>query len=176
MNTRKVSITGAVIAGLFMGLAAFLLGGLHGNEAVNLLEDSLDGLSLLCNTVTLAGATILALLLTLLSVSLGTSAKLKKSHYVQIKRLAKADTVVLISSIIIFQLFNIPITEAENIPTEVYRWIYWGVLGVTSLLSGAMVFIVLLLYTTFINIVTIVGFDGEHHLIVDEDEEEEINE
>jgi uncharacterized protein YybS (DUF2232 family) len=172
MNTQRVSITGGVIAAVILCLAGWLLGGLHGQEALVLLEKSIRGFELLCNTIILACATILALLLTLLSVSIGTKVSLKQKHYVQIRRLATADTVVLITAVIIFQLLNIPITKAENVPTDIYDYIYWATLGITSILCGAFIFVVLLLYTTFRNLVDIVGFDGVHRLQKEEEEKE----
>ena len=71
-----------------------------------------------------------------------------------------------------FQFFNIPITESDNLPTEWFSYIYWATLFFSSLLSGLMVTVILLLYATVTNIICIVGLDKDHDL-VDEDDGDE---
>lgn len=53
----------------------FSVGELSGDEAKVLIKNSLEGLSMLCNTIILASATILTLLLTLLGLSTGSKLK-----------------------------------------------------------------------------------------------------
>ena len=125
----------------------------------------------------LASATILALLLTLLGISSGTESKLKDSHYLEVLNIAKIDTMLFIVTLIMFQLFNIPITESDNVPTTWFTTIYWITLFMSSLLSGAMVVVILMLYNTVTNIILIVGLKQDHELIYkDEDVEEQKDE
>lgn len=166
------SIYGGLAAAIFTGLGAFLLGDISGYEAKSLITTSLDGINMLCNTIVLASATILALLLTLLGISTGTKSRIKPAHYKQVLTIAKFDTVLFVSALILFQFFNIPITESENLPTEWFAYIYWATLFFSSLISGFMVTVILLLYTTVTNIITIVGL-GDDHYLVDKDEIEE---
>lgn len=152
------SLYGGLIAALFTGAGVFLVGNLSGYEAKMLIENSLPTLTMLCNTVSLAAATILALLLTLLGVSSGSSDRLDRDHYMQVILVAKWTTVVFILAILSFQLFSIPITETDGISSNTYRWIYWSSLGLSSILSGAMVTIILLLYNSIKNLIEIIGF------------------
>ena len=76
----KRAIIGGLISLGFIGLGTFMLGNLSGYEAKVLIKSSLTGLNTLCNTIVLASATILALMLTLLGVSSGTNSKLKNDH------------------------------------------------------------------------------------------------
>lgn len=128
---------------------------------------------MLCNTIVLASATILALLLTLLGISSGTDTKLKKGHYLQVLFIAKMDTILFVTAIVLFQIFNIPITEAENLPMEWFTTIYWSTLFFSLLLSGgALVSVILLLYLTVNNIIQIVGLGkSNHEMIMDEEGE-----
>lgn len=169
---NKWSLFGGILATLFTGTGVFLLGNLSGYEAKQLITTSLSGINMLCNTIILASATILALLLTLLGISTGTKSKLKNAHYYQVLNIAKFDTVLFVGALVLFQLFNIPITEAKNVPTNWFEQIYWATLFFSSLLSGMMVTVILLLYTTVTNIIKIVGLGKDHYLIT----EEEINE
>ena len=164
-SKNKRSLYGGLAAAVFTGLGAFLLGDLSGYEAKVMISTSLSGINMLCNTIILASATILALLLTLLGISTGTESKIKNAHYKQVLNIAKFDTILFVGALVLFQLFNIPITESESLPTEWFAYIYWATLFFSSLLSGLMVTVILLLYTTVVNIINIVGLGEDHYLI-----------
>lgn len=172
IKNHKRPLYGGLIATIFTGLGVFLLGNVSGYEAKQLISTSLSGINMLCNTIVLASATILALLLTLLGISTGTESKLKKDHYTQVLAIANFDTILFIGALILFQLFNIPITEADNVPTSWYTMIYWTTLFFSSVLSGMMITVILMLYTTVTNIIHIVGLGKDHYLISDEEMEE----
>ncbi|MGS2727033.1 hypothetical protein ACU8DI_10535 [Psychroserpens sp. BH13MA-6] len=169
LNNRR-AIYGGLITFMIIAVGVFLLGNISGYEAKNLLNASLSGINMLCNTIVLASATILALLLTLLGISSGTESQLKDGHYIEVLNIAKIDTILFIVTLVMFQLFNIPITESNEVPTNWFRIIYWSTLLVSSMLSGAMVVVILMLYNTVTNIIMIVGLKQDHELIYkDED-------
>ncbi len=170
---NKLSIYGGIATTIFTGLGAFVLGDISGYEAISLIESSLSGFIMLCNTIVLSSATILALLLTLLGISTGTKSKIKAAHYNQVLNIAKFDTVLFVGALILFQLFNIPITESNNVPTDWFAYIYWITLFFSSVLCGLMVTVILLLYSTVVNIITIVGLGKDHYLISQEEVEQE---
>ncbi len=168
------SLYGGLIAAIITGTGVFLLGNVSGYEAKNLITSSLPGINMLCNTIALASATILALLLTLLGISSGSSSKLKKEHYLQVMAIAKLDTILFVISIILFQVFNIPITESDELPTTWYSNIYWATLFLSSLLSGGIVSVIFMLYNTVINMIKIVGLgEKDHPLVFHEDDKED---
>ncbi|MAP81076.1 MAG: hypothetical protein CL526_08300 [Aequorivita sp.] len=174
LKSNKLALIGGVISTLFIGLGIFLLGNVSGYEAKQLLEGSVRGINMLCNTVVLATATILTLLLTLLGISSGSQSKLKADHYYQVLSIAKIDTVLFVSALILFQLFNIPLTESDNVPVSWYTAIYWATLLSSSIISGMLVTVILLLFSTVRNIIRIVGLGEDHPLISsDEDEDDE---
>ncbi len=170
---NKRALLGGTVSACIIGLGVFVLGNVSGYEAKHLLNASLPGINMLCNTIILASATILALLLTSLGISSGIESKLKDQHYYEILNIAKIDTVLFIGVLILFQLFNIPITEAENVPTQWFKIIYWATLLASSIISGAMVVVILMLYNTVTNIVIIVGLGKEHPLINSSDVNQE---
>lgn len=120
----KRAILGGILALGVIGLGTFMLGHLSGYEAKELIKVSIGGLNTLCNTIVLASATILALMRTLLGVSSGTSSRLKEDHYNNIMRIAKVDTVLFVVALLSFLLFNLPVTESENIPANWFNVIY----------------------------------------------------
>ncbi len=168
---NRRALYGGIFAAIITGIGAFILGNLSGYEAKILIKSSLPGINTLCNTIVLASATILALLLTLLSVSSGSKSRLKDDHYTQVLRIARIDTAVFIVAMICFQLFNLPITEAEDVPSNWYASIYYFSLGMSSILSGALISVVIMLYNAVVNIIKIVGLgEKDHPLIYKEDE------
>lgn len=167
---NKNSLLGGLAASIFTGLGAFLLGDISGYEAKSLISTSLMGMNMLCNTIVLASATILALLLTLLGISSGTESQIKKVHYRQVLTIAKIDTILFVGALVLFQFFNIPITESDNLPTQWFAYIYWATLFFSSVLSGFMVTVILLLYNTVTNIISIVGLGEDHYLVNQEDD------
>lgn len=169
---NKKAITVAVIASVITGSGAYILGNISGYEAKDLIKASLPGINTLCNTIVLASATILALLLTLLSISSGSKSKLKESHYHHVLIIAKFDTIVFVASMIAFQLFNIPITEAENVPPNWFTYIYYITLGTSSILSGALIGVVIMLFNAVSSIIKIVGLGIEDHPLIYSDDDE----
>jgi hypothetical protein len=166
----KMPLFGGFLTAVFSGVAVYLFGSLSGFEALQLIQTSIPRISLLFSTIILASASILALILTLLGISSGSESKLKKYHYKQVLSLARFDSFLFIVTMIFFQLLNIPITEAEKIPTSWFNSIYWATLFISSLLSGLMVAVILMLYNTIHNIIIIVGLSKEHPLIDGDDE------
>ncbi|PWH84822.1 hypothetical protein [Brumimicrobium oceani] len=170
------AISGGLTVAIFTALGVALLGNITDYEARGLLENSLEGLNRLCNTIIFASGTILTLLLTLLGVSFGTNKSLKERHYFQILKIAKFDVILFVSALILYQLFNFPILESDNVPIQWFSAIYWITLIVTSLLSGLMITVILMLYNTVKSLVTIIGLNKDHELLYSENLEEEIDE
>lgn len=163
---------GGLLTAIFSGFVVYLLGNLSGFEALELIETTIPRISSLFNTIILASATILALILTLLAISSGSESKLKKFHYKQVLSLARFASLLFILTLIVFLFLNIPVEEAENIPSSWYSNIYWVILFISSLLSGMMVAVILMLYNIIHNIILIVGLREDHPLIDNDDDVE----
>lgn len=155
-----------------IGLGSYLLGELSGYEAKVLIKNSLGGINTLCNTIALASATILALLLTLLALSSNSKSKLKKDHYQHVLQIARLDTIVFIAAIMSFLLFNLPITESDNVPPNWFSTVYYISLAISSILSAALIVVVLMLYNTVVNIIKIVGLGQKDHPLAQSDDAE----
>lgn len=168
----KRAITGGLISLLIMLLGTFLLGELSGYEAKVLIKNSIAGINTLCNTIALASATILALLLTVLGISSGAKSKLKKDHYRHILQIAKVDTIIFVASLISFLLFNLPVTESENVPNDWFSIVYYFSLGISSMLSAALIVVVIMLYNTVGNIIKIVGLGKKDHPLTENESDE----
>lgn len=86
-NVKRAFMGGSIAAAVTLG-GAWIIGRISGAEATQLLQQSIPGINTLCNTVILASATILALILTLLGMSINSDTKLKNSHYKRILEIA----------------------------------------------------------------------------------------
>jgi hypothetical protein len=165
----KSAIAGGVIVGLVIFAGTILLGEVSDYEAKVLINKSLSGLNTLCNTIILASATILALMLTLLGVGLRSKLNFDKVYYENILQVAKLDTIVIISGMIFFLIFNFPVTESENLPKDWHSVLYYVAIGLSGLLSGTFIVVVIMLYNTIKNIIEIEGFGMDDHPLVSQE-------
>ena len=101
-----------------------------GSEARHLLEGMLPSIRFLCSAVTTATATVLALMLTMLSVSLAREGKFKPSHYNRVRQIALVDTGTFAAAVILLLFLSIPISQSQDdVPTIFYTVLYYLILG-----------------------------------------------
>ena len=172
-RSRKSLLGGFSITVLGLAVAP-LIGKTSGYQAQQLLDQALPNMNTLCNTIILASATILALLLTLLGVISGMDIRLKKAFYFRIQQVAFFDAVLFVVTMVIFLLLNFPVAQSEELPPVWFQSVYYATLGGTALVGGMIVTVVLLLYNTVTDLIQIVGYGKEDHpmLAVIEKEEE----
>ena len=166
----KKALGGGIVAAIVMGAGTFIIGAVSGYKAEELLGTSLSAINVLCNTVILASSTILALMLTLLSLSRAANSKLNKEHYHRVLTLAKADTILIIAAIFTFLMLNLPIIESEGVPRSWYNIIYYISLCMNAILGGGFIAVVTMLYSTIANVILIVGYRMEDHPLVDHED------
>lgn len=173
----KRAFVGGAVSALVMGAGTFILGEVSGYEARALLSSSLAGINMLCNTIILGASTILALMLTLLSISKASESKLSNAHYQHVLIVARTDTILIIITVITFLLLNLPITESKELPASWFSMIYYISLAMAAILGGIFIAVVTMLYGTIANVIQIVGLQVKDHPLIDHgDEEEEIEE
>ncbi|MCP9200411.1 hypothetical protein MKO06_10850 [Gramella sp. GC03-9] len=171
MNTIvKRSLVGGIVSTLIMGTGAFILGQISGYKALELLQKSIPGINMLCNTVILGSTTILALMLTLLGLSRSSESTLTRRHYKDVLMIAKYDTILIITAVITFLMLNLPISESEEVTREWYETIYYITLGVASIIGGGFIAVIMMLYWTITNVILIVGMGITNHPLVSEEE------
>ena len=159
---RKRDITIAAGAGaavaLFVGLVTHLIGSVGGLEAKRLLEALLPTSQLLCSAVMGVTATILALMLTLLSVGVNLEKELEDAHYHRIKTIGLYGAITFCTTAVLFLLHCVPVDESKDMPTWWYPVVYYVILSGAALVTGAVVSTVALLYMALRDLVNIVGF------------------
>lgn len=168
----KRAIIGGIVSTFIMALGTFILGEISGYQARELLASSLSGINMLCNTVILGSSTILALMLTLLGLSRNAESHLTNTHYHNVLLIAKADTILIIVSVITLLLFNLPITEAADLPQDWFTSIYYVSLTMAAIIGGGFIALITMLYGTIANVILIVGLGVTDHPLVDNDYKE----
>lgn len=112
-------------------------------------------------------------MLTLLGLSRNAESHLTNAHYQNVLMIAKADTILIIVSVITLMLFNLPITEAKQLPPDWFTTIYYISLAMAALIGGGFIALITMLYGTIANVILIVGLGVTDHPLVDNDNDNE---
>lgn len=160
----KWAITGGVLA-TFAAMGGMMAIGTVGSyEARQLLEATLPTIRFLSSSAMTASATILALMLTLLSFSQAHDSEFKESHYVRILQVSWMAAATIIAATILLLLLSIPLEESEEVRTY-YEWIYYAILVASAGLGGMVVTMILMLYNAIRGLVGLFRSAGESPLV-----------
>ena len=170
-NSIKVdlnrALTGGALATAVTLLGMWLSGLASGNDVTALLRDFVPNAQAFTDTIVLASATILALMLTVLGVSSSSDSQLKAAHYIRIKQIAYGDTLVFVVALTVGLLLNVPLNESSKLSGALETVTYYGALSLTALLGGALVSIVLMIYNTVADMIDVLVLGKEEHPLYD---------
>lgn len=150
------ALIGGMVGAVVVFLASYISGRVTGLEALAMLEAMRPTTRFLCSAVMTASATILALMLTLLSLSFGAQYELQSVHYRRVRQIAWIDSVGFISATIFLLLLNVPIGGADNVPASWFSAIYYVSLTLSSLLGGLLIAVILMLYNTLQKLIQVI--------------------
>lgn len=137
---------GAAIAIAVMVTGMVLVGQVSGVEARVMLEAMLPTTRFLCSAVMAASATILALMLTMVSIGATVDVQLKDTYYLRIRQIALIATGTFIAATALLCFHSVPFSESDSASGDVYRWMYYILLGSSAALGGTLVAVALMLY------------------------------
>lgn len=174
VDTKRAVIGGGLAAVITLS-GAFMVGEASGSEAYRLLEVAISATRSFSGTITLATGNILALMLTLISLTSNSEVKLKRAHYKRVEEIAWVDTLTFIGAILIYLLLNIPISESEptSDPAQIIGYFYYATLVMASLLGGAVITVILMLFNAVTDIIHIMSPEEEEtpsRLVVTDDD------
>lgn len=181
INFKSVQIdlrraaTGGAISFLIILIGGFFIGAASQAEAYQLFQQTLPSTRSFCGTLILALGTILALMLTLLSLSVDVDVDIQWSHYKRVKQVSRLVAVTLITTVFVYLLLNIPITESETPSIQWFTYIYYTTFVISALLGGAFITIVLLLYNTIRDMINFLNPDTSYMLHEEDKESETAN-
>lgn len=165
--------TGGGVTAMVFGLVFTLgVGGVAPYEVPALIRPLISTCQYWYSALMTVSATIVALMLTALSLSAQTELKLSEYHYRRLRTIAKLATIVFVASTLMLLLIGVPFENADAIPRHYFSWVYYVVAGTASMICGLMVTTVLLLYRSVSETITVVGMpvDSDHPLLRRDDE------
>lgn len=168
MNIRGPA-TGGVVATVLLLVMLLLVGRLGPGEAVAQLRSSASSIRFLSSTAAGAAATILALMLTVLSLSHSPDQRFRPEHYRRIRNIARFSTIALTLGVFVLLLLVIPVESAEGLPSAAYSGLYYAIAVASAVLGGLMVAIMLMLYRAITGLIDFFSPSGESWLVDDAD-------
>lgn len=146
-------ILGGIIFAMAMGFSTYTFGEISGFQAWELLATSSSGISTLCYIIILGSIYILVMLLHLLSIRVTKINNLRLKYYNELLNIARLATLLIISSIIVLLILNIPFTKTKIFSYSEYFKIYYTILAVASILAGGFIAVITMIYQNIRNII-----------------------
>ena len=160
----RYAIAGGVAAAVigFAGMA--IVGTATSFEARRLLDAVLPTVRFAASAYVAGGATILALMLTLITFSITHDLEFRASHYRRIRQIAALTTAVIAGSVMLLMFLSFPLGEAE-VDRGWYLWVYYAILLGGAVTGGTFIALVLMLYYAVRELI-VVGEDPSGSAIV----------
>lgn len=117
-------------------------------EAIKLVESLQQSSLYLGGSIAGVSATVLALMLTLLSMTNKVDSNFEKSVYRGIEAVGLISTITFVGAIFLLLFLSLPVGEFDNIPSGWFTGIYYILCTLNGCLSGLMVVGVLILFDT----------------------------
>lgn len=165
---RKSDLKWALIGGafsaasLFAGVAA--VGQVGSFEGLRLLESILPTVRFMSSAIMAAGVTVLALMLTLIGLTYSSDWDFSEIHFRRLRRIALLTSLTIVLSVAVLLFIGLPLEEAENLRTY-YDVVYYAVAAASSVLGGALIAVIVMLYQTIRGLVAIGHPSGASDLI-----------
>lgn len=167
----------ALAGGMFASAGVFVVTALVGRvssfEAKRLVEGIKSTATFAASTYVASGATVLALMATMIAFSISHDSEFRKSHYRRLRMIAGATTALILVSLALLACLVVPIAEAD-VPANGYIILYWAIVVLGSIGGGLMVTIVLMLNYAVRGLIDL-GTDGESFLTVEEEADEPVD-
>ena len=163
VGAKRALIGGLLAAGVAAGGQWFVGQVYSGTEARNLLEAMLPSARSVGSAVVTAAGTILALMLTMLSLTNQARSSFDRVFYQRVERIGLLSTIALAMGTLLLLFLSIPIQESQQVPSSWYSYVYYVVIALTASLSGLLVAIVLMLYNAMTSLIQVLrpGYESE---------------
>lgn len=154
LNDQKAGLFQGDMWALFGGVLAacialggqWLIGRIYSGEEARYLLEAMNNSALwMGGSVITASATILALMLTMLSLSDQTKIDFDKVFFQRIEQIGIMTTISLASGILLILFLSVPLQESRNVPSQWFTIIYYILIVFLALLAGLLVSVVLML-------------------------------
>lgn len=142
----KRALIGGILAGGIALAGQWYIGQIYsGAEARRLLEAIVPSARSVGTSVVTASGTILALMLTMLSLTNQVKTNFDTIFFKRIERIGLLSTIALAAGLLLLLILSIPLQESEKVPGSWYTTIYYILIVLTAGLVGLMISVVLML-------------------------------
>lgn len=173
----KKALFGGVLAGSIALGGQWIVGQVYsGYEARQLLEAVASSSLYLGGSVVTASATIIALMLTMISLSKQTDNEFDSIFFKRVQHIGRLSAIALISGILLLLFLSIPLQESDQVPSYYFKPIYYVLIIFVAGLSGLMVSIILMLLNAINSLIDIVKPSYEEDVEDAENREEKESE
>ncbi len=165
---RRVASLGGLAAAVvsFGGLAS--VGTASSVEARRLLDSVLPTVRFAASAYVAGGASILALMLTLITFSISHDQEFRSTHYRRIRDVAVLTTASIVGSVLLLIFLSFPIDQAD-VQRAWYLPVYYAVLLGAAVTGGAFISVVLMLYYAVVGMIGLAEDGSSSDLIISED-------
>ena len=163
LHEARWPVTGGLVAAGGVIIVALLVGQVSGFQARSLVEGMKPTLTFAASTYVGAGATVLALMGTMVSFSLSHETEFRASYYMRLRMAAWSTTALIVSGLALFTILAVPITSTDT-PEQGYVALYWAALSLGAIGAGLTVMIVLMLNYTVRGLIEI-GMHGSSYVV-----------
>ncbi len=166
----RIALTGGAIAALLMIGVEILVGNVGDWEAQAMIQKAQPTLRSFASTIMIVTSSALALMLTILGLTGEADQNVRGGHFERIRQIGLAATTVFIAATLLFMVLFVSPDQTEGVPVNLYNVVYLLITGLSSLIGGAVVGIVLMIYTAVRDIATTFGPGDKSPLTKEEDE------
>lgn len=169
----KGALTGGLVATISLFGGVVLVGNVASFEALRLIKATIPTGQFLASAAIAAGATVLALMLTLIGITVSSDLKFSDVHYKRIRNINVLAILVIVGAVIVLVTMAIPVGEVEE-ARSYYAVLYYILAAMLSILGGLIVAMALMIGGTVRGLVDAAHPEGESHLVINEDAEEPV--
>lgn len=160
------ALFGGVLTAIIALVGQWFIGRNYSGEQTQYLLQAINNSALwLGGSVVTASATILALMLTMLSLSDSTKIDFDKVFFRRIEQIGVMTTISLAGGILLLLFLSIPLQASKNVPNQSFTVIYYILIVVLALLAGLLITVVLMLLNAIRSLIEGVKPEG-----IDEEE------
>jgi len=141
-------ILGGIVFAIILIISSLTFIEITGIQARELLANSVSGIISLCYVISIGSIYILVIILHLLSARIPREIASRHKHYSSLLNIARLATLLIIFSIVVILLLNIPFTQMRAIPDAMYSKIYYIILAIAAILGGSFISIITMIYQT----------------------------
>jgi hypothetical protein len=153
----KRALIGGILAGGIALAGQFLIGRVYsGAEARRLLSAFIPAANSVGGTVVTASATILALMLAMLSLGRRVTGALDASFFRRIQRIALLCTAALCAGMLLLMFLSVPVQESQNVPAPWFTVVYYALIAIVATLVGLFIGMVLMLFNAIQSLIEVV--------------------